>query len=120
MQTNVSAEDIQSFGSQPEAVTLTGRLLYPRTFGSNAGLTSANPWPAYALRDYPRLGFRLLNQDLRDIVFPNRGVPIENVQGHDVIVLGCEREDYVEARLLLFPNGNLTYLSDLALKPCSP
>ena len=120
MQTDVSAEDIRIFGSQPEAITLTGRLLYPRTFGSHNGLTSTNSWPAYALRDYPRLGFRLLNQDLRDVVFPNKGIPIQNVQGYDVIVLGCEREDYVEARLLVFPNNNLTYLSNLDLKPCSP
>ena len=96
-----------------------GRTLYPRTFGSNNGLTSTNSWPAYALRDYPRLGFRLLNQDLRHVVFPNKGVPIENVQGYDVILLGCEREDFVEARILFFPNNNLTYLSDRALEPCS-
>jgi hypothetical protein len=81
---------------------------------------STTPWQAYLPRDYPRLGFRLLNQDLRDIVFPNKGVSIENVQGYDVIILGCEREKYVEARLLVFPNKNLTYLSDLGLAPCSP
>ncbi|MGB7876348.1 MAG: hypothetical protein WBL25_18355, partial [Anaerolineales bacterium] len=120
LQTNVSAEDIRVFSSQPEAVTLIGRLLYPRTFGSNAGLTSTNSWPAYEPRSYPRLGFRLLNQDLRDIVFPNKGVPVENVQGYDVIILGCERKDYVEARLLVFPNANLTYLSNLGFEPCSP
>jgi len=119
LQTVVSAEEIRAFGSQPEAVTLTGRLLYPRTFGSEAGLTSTNSWPAYALRDYPRLGFRLLNQDLRDVVFPNKGVPIENIQGYDVIVLGCEHDDYIEARLLVFPNKDLTYLSDRELEPCS-
>jgi hypothetical protein len=115
----ISAEEVQAFGGQPEAVTLMGRTLYPRTFGSNNGLTSTNSWPAYALRDYPRLGFKLLNQDLRDVVFPNKGVPIENVQGYDVILLGCEREDFVEARILFFPNNNLTYLSDRALEPCS-
>ena len=120
LQTAVPTEDIRDFGSQPEAVTLTGLLLYPRTFGSNAGLTSTNSWPAYALRDYPRLGFRLLNRDLRDIVFPNKGVPVQNVQGYDVIVLGCKHEDYVEARLLVFPNAHLTYLSNLGFEPCLP
>jgi len=114
----VSGEDVRAFASQTEAITLSGRLLYPRTFGGKSGLVSATPWPSYALRNYPRLGFKLLNQDLREIVFPNRGVPIENVQGKDVIVLGCERDGYVEARLLVFPNINLTYLSDWALKPC--
>jgi hypothetical protein len=37
----------------------------------------------------------------------------------DVIVLGCQRDDHVEARLLVFPNANLTYLSDRALGTCS-
>ncbi len=119
-QTVVSGEQIQTFGEQPEAVALQGRLLYPRTFTANAGLSSATPWPSYAPRDYPRLGFKLLNQDVREVVFPDKGVRIENVQGFDVIVLGCQREKYIEARLLLFPKDNLTYLSDRALAPCSP
>ena len=119
LQTKISTTEIQAFGNQPEAVTLTGRLLYPRTFGGKAGLTSATPWPSYAPRDYPRLGFKLLNQDAREVVFPNKGVAITNVQGKDVIVLGCQREDHVEARLLVFPNANLTYLSNLAFEPCS-
>jgi hypothetical protein len=119
-QTAVSNEQIQAFGAQPEAVTLQGRLLYPRTFGGNAGLVSATPWPSYAPRDYPRLGFKLLNRDVREVVFPDKGMHIENVQGFDVIVLGCQREKYIEARLLLFPHDNLTYLSDRALVPCSP
>ncbi len=119
IQSVFSTEEIDAIINQPEAVTLNGRLLYPRTFGPNDGLTSTNSWPAYDLRDYPRLGFRLLNRDLRDVVFPNKGVPIENVQGYDVIVLGCERETYVEARLLVFPNANLTYLSNLGFEPCS-
>jgi hypothetical protein len=57
---------------------------------------------------------------VREVVFPNRGVTVENVHAQDVIVLGCERKDYVEARLLVFPSSNLTYLSDRALKPCTP
>jgi len=120
LQTDVSTQDIRIFGSQLDAVTLNGRLLYPRTFSANTGLTSTNTWPAYVPHDYPRLGFRLLNQDLRDIIFPNKGVPIENVQGYDVILLGCQRDTYIEARLLVFPNANLTYLSNLGLEPCSP
>lgn len=118
IQTDVSVEEIQAFGTQPEAVTLTGRLLYPRTFNANSGLVSSTSWASYAPRDYPRLGFRVLNQGLIDVVFPNKGISIRNVQGEDVIVLGCKREKYVEARLLLFPNANLTYLSNLALESC--
>ncbi len=119
-QDSVSIAEIQSFRDQPEAIVLQGQLLYPRMFSANAGLTSATPWPSYAPRDYPRLGFRLLNRDVPDVVFPNKDVTVENVHAQDVIVLGCQREDYVEARLLLFPVTNLSYLSNRALTPCSP
>ena len=119
-QTEISAQKIQAFGEQPDAVTLTGRLLYPRNFPANSGLVSATSWPSYAPRDYPRLGFRVLNQELYQVVFPNKGISVENVQGQDVILLGCKRENYIEARLLVFPNGDTTYLSDRALEPCSP
>jgi hypothetical protein len=119
-QTVISIEEIRTFGSQPGAVTLQGRLLYPRTFSGNAGLSSATPWPSYAPRDYPRLGFKLLNRDVREVVFPNKGVTVENVHARDVIVLGCQRENYIEARLLVFPNSSLSYLSNLALGSCSP
>jgi hypothetical protein len=83
-------------------------------------LTSATPWLSYAPRDYPRLGFKLLNRDVREVVFPNKGVQVENVHGRDVIVLGCQGDNYIEARLLVFPNAGLTYLSNLALDPCPP
>lgn len=115
----IPAEELQTFRQQPEAVALQGRLLYPRTFTANAGLTSATPWPAYAPRDYPRLGFKLLNLDVRDVVFPNKGVAIENVHGWDVILLGCQRVNYIEARLLIFPNQGVYYLANPPVDSCS-
>ena len=119
LQDQVSLDDIHRFAKYPEVVTLTGRLLYPRSFGSKAGLSSATPWPSYEVRDYPRLGFKLQNHDLREVVFPNKGVAIENVHGKDVILIGCQRDDYIEARLMVFPNEKLSYLSNLSLESCS-
>lgn len=119
VQPNTSRDEFQEFFKHPDAITLTGRLLYPRTFSKNTGLTSSTPWPSYAPRDYPRLGFKLLNFRSYEVVFPNKGVAIENVQGKEVIILGCKREDYVEARLLVFPEIDISYLSDRALKSCS-
>lgn len=120
LQDNVSIEEIIAFTDQTGAVIFRGLLLYPRTFSANTGLTSATPWPSYAPRNYPRLGFKLLNQEVRDVVFPNKGVPVENVHGQEVWVLGCRRETYIEARLLIFHDLGLSYLSNLALEPCLP
>ena len=115
----ISSDEIQEFASQPQAAAVSGRLLYPRYFRGNTGITSSTPWPSYALREYARLGFKLLNWDVRDVVFPIKAT-FDSVQGEDVHILGCERERYIEARVVAFPNMNLAYLSDLAFTPCSP
>jgi len=64
------------------------------------------------------LGFKLLNRDVPEVVFPIKN-EFGNVQGEDALVLGCGREDHIEARLIMFPNTNAAYLSDLGLIPCT-
>jgi hypothetical protein len=114
----VDGQEIQAFAVAPGAYLEIGRLLYPRFFTRDTGLASAHPWPAYAPRDFPRLGFMLLNEGRQDIVFPARQINGEVPNAADVIVLGCDRGDYMEARLLLFPGDDLGYLSAPLGKPC--
>jgi hypothetical protein len=82
-------------------------------------LASANPWPAYASRDYPRIGFLLLNQTSTSIVFPTRKLPAFP-HAMDVIILGCQRAGYVEARWVAFPDLGLAYPSTIQTQTCSP
>ena len=61
----------------------------------------ANPWPAYSIRDFPRMGFVVMNNISMNAIFITR--ELQNFQqGADVIMLGCQRDGYVEARLLVF------------------
>lgn len=113
-------QEIESFASQPRAFFQTGRLLYPRFFRSKTGLSSANPSPAYKVRDFARLGFLLLNQKSTPVVFPTRQVPGEIPHAADVIVLGCQKDDYVEARLIAFPALDTFYVSVPLSEPCTP
>jgi len=113
-------EEITTFASQPEAVVEMGRLLYPRFFSRNNGLSSANPWPAYAERDFPRMGFLLLNQGTRSAVFRTRQNTDSFPHASDAIILGCQREDYVEVRLIAFPETGVTYVSTSLTESCSP
>ncbi len=53
---------VDAFASTSGSVVEVGRALYPRYFSKDDGLASAHPWPAYAPRDFPRLGFLLLNE----------------------------------------------------------
>jgi hypothetical protein len=111
--------DIQAFDSQPDSFFQSGRLLYPRFFREANGLSSATPSPAYMIREFPRLGFMLLNQTLTPAVFPIRKVPGPIPHAADVIVLGCQREDYVEVRLIAFPALDAIHMSAPLSEPCS-
>jgi hypothetical protein len=117
---NASTMDaIHSFAAQPEAFMQFGRVLYPRFFSKKDGLASANPWPAYALRDYPRVGFLLLNQSSHFVVFPTKRLPAFP-HARDAIVLGCLREDYVEAHWIIFPELDSVYSNEELPESCSP
>jgi hypothetical protein len=96
-----SAEAIAAFLEHPDAVLLEGRLLYPRLYRRDLGIASANPWPAYAVRDYARIGFVLINQRQYSAIFMTRDL-LDFPHAADTIVLGCQREEYIEVRLVDF------------------
>lgn len=101
---------IEAFLSSPQAVIYEGRLLYPRFYRRDLGLSSTNPWPVYALREFPRIGFVLLNESNLQMIFPTRE-PLNFIHGEDIIVLGCAQPEYIEARFVYFPNLVEKYIS---------
>jgi hypothetical protein len=117
---DIDQSEIQVFAAQPGSLLQIGRVLYPRFFYRNTGLTSSHPWPAYAVRDYARMGFLFLNQTRRDALYPSRQVPAPFPHGADAILLGCQHEDYTEVRLIFFPALDAAYLSAPLSEPCSP
>ena len=113
---NSTAEE---FLSQPNSQVFEGRLLYPRFFRRNDGIFSANPWPIYQARDFSRLGFILLNEQAISVVFA-ADKPLAFQQGSDVIVIGCGREEYFEARWIYFPESDEAYQSGSLTDACPP
>ena len=116
----VDESQARAFLGQPGAVTLTGRALYPRYFPRNAGLASTNPNPAFAPRGFPRMGFYFLTPDgVEQVILPMKGSrPFPHAA--DGILLGCQRGNYVEARLLLFPATGEMFVSQPLERPCEP
>jgi hypothetical protein len=114
-----SLDEIHSFVSQPDSFLQIGRVAYPRFFGKDDGLSSTNPWASYAIRDYPRIGFLLLNQHSASVVFPTKRIS-NFAHAADTIVLGCERGDFVDARLVAFPELDAVYLSEPFTETCAP
>ncbi|MEW5940411.1 MAG: glycosyltransferase family 39 protein [Chloroflexota bacterium] len=110
--------EIKTFLAQPGAVTITGRVLYPRYFGRNDGLASANPSPAYAPRDYPRTGFYFLTLDKMNLaVLPMKGArPFPHAA--DAVLYGCQRDKYVEVKLIIFLDAGLIYTNGSLADSC--
>ncbi|MEW6402375.1 MAG: glycosyltransferase family 39 protein [Chloroflexota bacterium] len=113
---DVPSAGIEAFLSQPNAVIMEGRLLYPRMYRRDQGISSAHPWPAYAVRDFPRLGFIFMNEHRYDGIFMTRQA-YDFPQGADAILLGCQRDGYIETRLIQF--GTTSYRSAPLTEPCN-
>jgi hypothetical protein len=101
------ASEIEGFLSQPNAIILEGRLLYPRMYRRGQGMSSAHPWRAYEAQDFARIGFIFINDNRRDVIFITRE-PLDFPQGADTIMLGCQRDGYIEARLVDFDDATFT------------
>ncbi|MBL8062789.1 MAG: hypothetical protein JNK32_07220 [Anaerolineales bacterium] len=108
--------EMQAFLQQPDAVLLEGRLLYPRMYWKGEGLSSSNPWPAYAARDFPRIGFLLINDANRNLIFRTNELP-DFKQGADAIVLACSANDLFEAHVIMFEDSS--YQSAPLITPCT-
>jgi hypothetical protein len=108
--------EVRAFLAQPGAVLLEGRMLYPRLYHRDDGMSSANPWPMYAVRDFSRIGFMLINNQRNDLIFLTKD-PLDFPQGADVVVLACRGKDVLEARVVDF--GTKTYQSVPLSDPCS-
>lgn len=107
--------EIESFLSQPDAVLMEGRLLYPRMYRRGEGLSSTNPWPAYAARDFPRLGFLLINSSHHYLIFPTREL-LDFKQGADATLLACSDNDLLTVRVIAFDDES--YQSAPLTDPC--
>lgn len=101
----IDRAELEAFLSQPEAVLLEGRMLYPRMYRRGEGLSSTNPWPAYVERDFARIGFILINENPHNLIFATRE-RLDFRQGADVIVLACRVDDYLDARVVDFGAGS--------------
>ena len=122
---NVTQDEIGFFlteGADSENEVLQGRLLYPRFFWRGQGIAQGYlslASPAYVLRDYSRLGFLLITDQVTPFVFPSKTVPSNFPDTGDVIVFGCKYFDHIEAKLIIFPAQNLIFQSGSLYDQCN-
>lgn len=108
--------EIQNFLSQPGTVLMEGRMLYPRMYRRNGGLSSAHPWPAYKTRDFSRIGFIMINRNSFNLIFITKDI-LDFPQGADAVVLACQYDDVLNVRVIDF--GDRTFQSAPLSQTCN-
>lgn len=108
--------EINAFLQQPKAVLAEGRLLFPRMYWRGEDLSSANPWAAYAVQDFPRIGFILINSGNQNLIYPTKEL-LDFPQGADSIILACAGDnDLLHVRVIAFDDA--TYQNTPLTEPC--
>lgn len=108
--------EIEAFLQEPKAILAEGRLLFPRMYWRGEGLSSANPWAAYAVQDFPRIGFVLINSSHQNLIYPTKEL-LNFPQGADTIVLACSGDnDLLHVRVIAF--DDITYQNTPLTEPC--
>jgi 4-amino-4-deoxy-L-arabinose transferase-like glycosyltransferase len=93
---SVTADDLQEFLGQPDALLLFGRGLYPRFYPAGEGEFSAGK-DAFEVKNFPRMSFSWLGpQGQLGVVLPT-SKPVVFPDAVDVVVVGCQhpREGYL-------------------------
>ena len=89
--------DFQDFINNEQVVAFEGRALYPRYYPIGEGEPGGDYWQAYQPRDFNHLGFTLVGPRDGQIVLRLDEPPVSFPNASDVIVLGCQMGDYVDA-----------------------
>ena len=100
----VKQAEIDAFLAQPEARLLAGEALFPRFYEANQGemLYDVDSSRFFIPQDYSRLIITLLGRHgSKGVILPLPQPPEIFPHTADAIVLGCQREAYVEASLIV-------------------
>ncbi|HBX70189.1 MAG TPA: hypothetical protein DEH25_12630 [Chloroflexi bacterium] len=105
------SEALPDFAAQTGSELIYGRALYPRFYSAGQGIPG-QAWFAFVPREYTRLGFYLVGPHSQNVVLPLGDAPANFPHAADVIVLGCLRDEYLEAQLVILRGETDTVLFD--------
>jgi hypothetical protein len=100
-QAGLNSTALEAFLEQPEAVVVKGRAVYPRYYSAGDG----EPRTAkigYEPLDYARSLFLIASDQFYGLVMIRAEQPPMHLpNAADVLVLGCQKDQYIEANLVL-------------------
>ncbi len=118
-------QDIQRWlTSDPQAVLIGGRMLYPRYYPADQGDNRVESHTPFSAKPYPHLVFWLLNRERIPVVLPLADPPADLPNASDAVVLGCREKDRIQAlavwRLRPTSGTDGETIEPLALPPQGP
>jgi hypothetical protein len=102
------AGNLRRLGNDPLAKVLYGQALYPRYYGENKGDgPTVEQDPLIGNAGFDHLAFLLIDDHAdTPILLPYSGKISPALAGADVWVLGCQRDNYVEAVLIVLRSND--------------
>jgi 4-amino-4-deoxy-L-arabinose transferase-like glycosyltransferase len=98
-------QEIQAYLQSEQAVILRGKAFYPRYYPAGEG-ESGTGWLAYTPRDYDRLGFILMGSGDVHVVMALDNPPEHLPNAAEILLVGCERDDIVDALVIFVSDGS--------------
>ena len=101
----VDAQELRHYLASDQAVIVQGKAFYPRYYLAGEG-ESGTGWPAYTPRDYDRLGFTLIGPGEAHVVMALDDPPQYLPNAAEILVIGCEVDDIVDALAIYVRDGS--------------
>lgn len=98
-------QEFDDYLESEQAVVLLGKAFYPRFYLSGEG-ESGSGWEAYTPRDYDRLGFTFIGAGDAQVVIAMEEPPQHFPNGVELLLVGCEKDNIVDALALYLQNGS--------------
>jgi hypothetical protein len=102
----LNAGALEQVAGQADSVVLKGRALYPRYYTSGEG-EPRTAKTGYEPLDYARTVFLVASKPYNGLaILKMQSAPEFFPNAADVILIGCQSGNYLDARLVLVLNGN--------------
>ena len=122
-ETSLSDEDLQKIDELFKDETLFmgyGRDIYPRFYHANDGEPLSDK-TGYRVLDYDRFTFLLVSPTNTLVMLKNAESPEVFPNASDVLLLGCQHTNYIDAALVILPEEGVVYTADnLKTFTCTP
>jgi len=99
----VDVQALNSFLQKEGATAMVGRALYPRFYPAGEG-EPGHGWASFTPKDFNRFSFYLIGPNPQAVILPANSSPAKFQHAEDVLVIGCKKEDYLEAYYVITLN----------------